>query len=126
MFVDVEPLLSAWLKTATGVQCVTELPATLETAVPLIEVGRIGGADSQVVIDAATVDVTCWGATRDTARKLAYLVQDWLLFHLPGTSVPGGVVLRVVCVSGPAWQPYDNTAVRRVHALYQFHVQSHG
>jgi hypothetical protein len=125
MFVDVEPMLSGWLKGATGVQCVTELPATLETAVPLIEVGRIGGSDSQVVIDAATVDVTCWGGTRDTARKLAYLVQDQMRVHLPGSPAPGGVVTFVNTVSGPTWLPYDNTAVRRFHATFQVFVRSH-
>jgi len=119
MYVDTEPMLTTWLAAVTSLRCVTELPATLETAVPLIEVGRIGGTDRDLVVDGSTVDITCWGSTRDTARKLALLVQDRMRFRLPGTNVAGGTVMSVNCVSGPTWLPYDNTKVRRFHGTYQ-------
>jgi len=125
MFVDVEPMLTTWLSSQLGIRCVTELPSTLATSVPLVEVGRIGGADSQIVVDAARVDITCWGSTRDTARKLAYQVQDLIRVHLPGLRVPGGVVIFADTVSGPTWLPYDDTAVRRFHCTFQVFVRSH-
>lgn len=123
--VDVEPSILAWLAARTGARCVTELPSDLIGSVPLIEVGRIGGSDRVLTMDAARVDITCFAAApRDNARKLAYQVHDLLRLRLPGTVVPGGVVLRVLTESGPTWLPYDNTSVRRFAATYEITVHS--
>jgi hypothetical protein len=54
---DVERLLVAYLGAALGVRVVTDLPANLQQILPLVQVGRVGGADDVVTIDHARVDV---------------------------------------------------------------------
>lgn len=123
MIVDIEAALVPWLNIATSVRCVTELPANLADAVPIIEITRIGGADDVQSIDAATVDVTCYSGNRINARALAYRVQG-ILRLAAGSAVTGGVLLRVRTISAPSWQPYDDTNVRRFGATYQVFTQS--
>jgi hypothetical protein len=125
LYVDIEAALVTWLKTALGgTRCVTELPADLGTVVPLVEIGRIGGTDPTISIDRANVDITCFAATRADARALAYQVWGVLRTNLIGTSLGGGVVLRVDTASAPAWHPYDDPAVRRFGATYQITTQT--
>jgi hypothetical protein len=54
---DVERLLVTYLGAALGVRVVTDLPANLQQILPLVQVGRVGGADDTVTIDHARVDV---------------------------------------------------------------------
>lgn len=111
--VDVERALCGWLSGTLAARCVTELPADLAEVLPLIQVGRIGGVDPYPGIDDATVDVTAFAGTYADASTLAYRAWTALRLQLPGTSVPGGTVLRVRTLSAPAFHPYDNPAVRR-------------
>ena len=122
--VDVEAALVPWLNAHTSTRCLTELPADLASVLPVIQVGRIGGADGVVSIDEATVDVTCFGASRITARALAYRVQSILRTALPGAVDTGGVVLRVQTVSGPTYLPFDDPNLRRFGATYQIVTQA--
>jgi hypothetical protein len=122
--VDIEAALVPWLNTRSSTRCVTELPANLAAVLPLIQVGRIGGADGVVTIDEATVDVTCFGATRTTARALAYRVQSILRTNLPGAAVTGGIVLRVNTLSGPTYLPFADETLRRFGATYQIVTQA--
>jgi hypothetical protein len=126
---DVESAVLLWLAAQLDpIRCVTELPSTLETSVPLVEVGRIGGADRVPGLDHARIDVTCFAGTKNglraEARALAYRVHDLLRFSLTGSPVAGGFVSRVVTESGPSWLPYDNPAVRRFGATYEITVHT--
>jgi hypothetical protein len=120
-YVDVERLLVSWLNVHLTIRCVTDLPATLP--LPIIQVGRIGGTDTNRGIDVPMVDIECYAADRPSARSVAESVRDVLRFSLPGTSVNGAYVARVDTVSGPARRPYDNTNVVRYVATYSIHLQ---
>lgn len=125
--VDVEAGVAGWLRAAyagVGLRVVTEVPANLAEVLPLTQVTRIGGADTAVVLDLATVDFDFWAADRAAARALALDVHVRLRFALPGAAIPGGVVCRVDTLTAPAWRPWNNTAVRRFGASYQITVQA--
>jgi hypothetical protein len=120
-YVDVERLLVTWLNGHLGVRCVTDLPATLP--LPIIQVGRIGGTDTDRGVDIAMVDIECYAADRPSAQDLAERVRNALRYLVPGTNVSGTYVARVDTVSGPARRPYDNTNVTRYVATYSLHIQ---
>jgi hypothetical protein len=120
-YVDVERLLVGWLHTTLAVRCVTDLPATLP--LPIVQVGRIGGTDTDRGVDAAMVDIECYAADRPTTQALAENVRNALRYVLPGTTVGGTYVSRVDTVSGPARRPYDNTNVTRYVGTYSLHLQ---
>jgi hypothetical protein len=122
--VDVERALCGWLTASLSARCVTELPADLADVVPLLQVGRLGGVDPVPGIDDATVDVTAFADTYANASALAYRAWTALRLQLPGTSVPGGTVLRVRTLSAPTFHPYDNPAVRRFGSTFVITTQS--
>jgi hypothetical protein len=117
---DVERLLVTYLGAALGVRVVTDLPANLQQILPLVQVGRVGGADDVVTIDHARVDVDVVATGRGAAVELAERCRDALRMSLPGQVVDGVTVSRVRTGKGPAWRPYDDTTnVRRFGATYE-------
>jgi hypothetical protein len=117
---DVERLLVTYLGAALGVRVVTDLPANLQQILPLVQVGRVGGADDVVTIDRARVDVDVFATGRGAAVELAERCRDALRMSLPGQVVGGVTVSRVRTGEGPAWRPYDDTTgVRRFGATYE-------
>ena len=103
---------------------VTELPATLSG--DTVRVTKVSGTDDGrfSVYEDAVVDFDCFAATRSTARTLAYAVRDYLRNTLPGETVGSAAfIVAVRSVNGPAWLPYDNTAVRRF--IYTAQVRIH-
>jgi hypothetical protein len=131
MLLDPELAIVTWLQAqlGPGVRCVTELPAELAAACPLVSVETFGGDDPEPVVDRAVLDVTAYAAGQDVARgqarSLALQVKELLRFHLPGSVVTGGSVSKVEPASGIQWQPYDNTTVRRFHASYRVVFTTH-
>lgn len=122
--VDIEAALTGWLRAALdGPRVVTELPATLQTDLPLVQVERLAGRGRDLIIDEPTVDVECFAATRADARALAYECQRLLRHVLPGQPITGGLARRVQELSGPAWRPYPNLAVRRFGLSVQITVR---
>jgi hypothetical protein len=122
-YVDVERLLVGWLHAHLGVRCSTDLPADLAAALPILQVGRIGGPDTVRGVDAPMIDIECYAADRPTALFWAEGVRNAFRYVLPGTNVNGTYVARVDTVSGPAQRPYDNTNVTRYVATYSLHLQ---
>lgn len=124
-FVAAEPLIRSWLagRFPAPVRVVTELPADLET-VPVLQVTRIGGADSLPVLDVANVDVDTFGPSREAARDLAEEVRAALRFELPGSVIEGALVAEVTTISAPRWVPYGNPNVRRFVASYRITIRS--
>lgn len=118
-FADVEKLLVGWLGTNLGVRVLTDTPLNLADILPVVRVTRFGGADTDVVLDRANVDVDCYAATRLDAYTLCEQVRGALLFSLAGKTVSRVTVARVQTISGPAWRPWDNTSLRRFGATYQ-------
>lgn len=120
-----------------SVRVVTELPANLEDALPVIEIERIGGiASFPALLDWPRMDVWCYAkssgtpgqldyvSARSAARDLAEQVRAALLFQLPGQSAAGGFVAAVTEQQAPVWRPFDNTDVRRFQATYSFAIRS--
>lgn len=124
--VDPEVAVVAWLKSAfgsNGVRVVTELPAKLLEACPLLMVNGIGGSDTDHILDDARIDVSAFAATRSAARTLARQAKDSLRFDCPGrplTTPDGRVFISEINTNSlPKWVPYDDTDVRRFEATYQ-------
>lgn len=114
--------MQAWLQSSfPQARVVTETPDTMEKVVPVIQVERIGGANSHTV-DRPTISVDVYDSNRDAARKLAELVRDAVLYALPETTITVGAVQAVVSksgtISGPSIRPYINTGLRRFGATY--------
>lgn len=124
--VDVEAAVAEWLRGQLGAghRVVTETPADLVAALPLVRVDRIGGSDYSVVFDRATVDVDCWHVDRLSARALALTVHGLLRYGLPGQRIPGGVVCTVGTGSAPGWRTWDDSTIRRFGGTYQIVVQA--
>jgi hypothetical protein len=122
---DIEAILIGWLAARyTDCRVCTELPAELPAKT--IQVVRIGGAPENVIpFELPRVDVDVYAGDRAIARQLAAGLQWDLTFKLPGyTAGDGTRVVAVRCETGPAWAPYDNTAVRRMTATYEFRTHN--
>lgn len=123
--IPAEHVVVAWLEAdLTGVRVVTETPKDLATEVPLVQVVGIGGSDSVLTLDTATIDVDAFALTREAARDLAERARTSMRVTLPGRTVAGAFVARVETVSAPKWVPYDNTALRRFVATYRVDIRS--
>jgi len=125
-FSGVEALLIGWTADQLGVRCLTDLPADLASAAPIVQIVRIGGPsdDSFSNFQAATVSVDCFAADRLAATTLAQQLDDAWRKVLPGAAVSGAVVGKVRTLTGASWRPWDDTAVRRVGATYQVWVKA--
>lgn len=123
-YVDVELMLTTYIRTRQACGAVTELPANLTAAVPVAVVRRIAGGDEQLTLDQAIVDVDVYAADRAAARLLSDQIRSDFRLHLTGYISGGGVVAKVETINGPFWVPYDNTNVRRYTAGYRVTVHS--
>lgn len=122
-YADAELLAVTWLTPRLGVRVVTDTPAEMAKALPLVQVTRYGGADGQPTLDRVQLDVDCYTDNRRTALQLAEQVRDALRFDLPGTTVDGALVCAVDTIGAPAWRPFDVTGVRRFGASYRLIIQ---
>lgn len=105
------------------IRVLTELPATLDGVLPVVQVARIGGPVGQLGLDAPNVDVDCYAATRIDARNLAYRVNG-LVLGLRNSASTDGVVFAARSDNGPAWRPYDNLGLRRFGASYTLSIRA--
>lgn len=123
--VAAESFVRNWLATQfPAARVVTETPANLGEALPVIEVTRFGGSDDVIVLDSANIDIDVYAATRDAARTLGEQVRTALRLHLPGYASAGAAVQSVTTISAPRSVPYDNTNLRRFNAAYRITIHS--
>lgn len=125
-YVDVERLLVPWLGEQCQCRVVTDLPANLDTQVPLLQIQRVGGTDPRPGLDFVGLDVDAYGPDRATAVSYAEDARYALRFELPGTQIEGAVFTRVDTTEAPALRPYDNTKLRRFGATYRLIVHNIG
>lgn len=120
-FGGVEALLIGWLPSQVTARALTDLPATLASDVPVVQIVRVGGPsdDNDPTLVAATVSVDCFAADRIAAITLSQQVDDAFRKALPGTLAGGASVTKVRTLTGPSWRPWNDTQVRRVGATYQ-------
>ncbi len=121
--IDIEALLVAWLEgVIEDVTASTETPPDLDDRLPWLQVVRIGGSYDGFRLDRPTVDIAAYDSTGPLASALAAQVQVLIHEQLARTKVGTAVVSRVVTIAGPHFVPYDNPAMRRYEATYQFVV----
>lgn len=126
-YVDVEDMLTGWLKTTLGFVNVTnELPANLVDLIrsnPVIVLERIGGNDTLITFDVARVDVDVFANSRDGAKLHAATIHGAALTRLRGYIHNGTAVAKVTTVSAPVHAPYDSrNVIRRVRMTLQIHL----
>ncbi len=125
MTVDVEKVLTRWLRTAFDVRTCTELPAAFETVLPLVQVVTVGGSGARFR-GSPRVDLDVYADTYDAARTLALQITD-ALKSLRGPLEPGAIVTDTRVDSLPSARPYANPAVRRIGSTVtvSLHPASH-
>jgi hypothetical protein len=118
LFPDIEVLLVAYLSGKTGRRVVTELPADLDSELPVIKVACGTGDDDSFRLDRSVVDVDVFAANRSSAASLADGVREFLLEDLHTAPRPTGVVTGVRTIAKPRWVPDPNPNLRRYTASY--------
>lgn len=98
----------------------TEVPADLQSRMPYIRVGRIGGADNGRT-DFPIIDVDFFAATRDVALAGAEAVRDRLTgsYHF----VNGVLIDSVTTVVGPRELVWLGMGVRRFTGTYRLETR---
>jgi hypothetical protein len=117
--VDVEAELVAWLKAQLAVRVVTDLPANLEGAAPVVQIARVGGDDDGIRLDRAIVDVDVFAATRPASSQLMTRTRVALLTQLRGVVTSGATFTSARTISAPSWRPYENNNLRRFGATFE-------
>ncbi len=98
-----------------------ELDNNLADELPTIQVQQIpAGDDDGLRLARMLVDIDVYAATRADAITLAREVHAWVTGELRGSTGPTLVIGRTSALTLPAPRPYENTALRRVGATYQF------
>ncbi|MFD0276173.1 hypothetical protein ACFVHB_20030 [Kitasatospora sp. NPDC127111] len=110
--VDVEAVLTRWLRARFDVRSCTELPANLEDVLPVVQVATVGGLAARFSAR-PRVDVDVYAADYVAARTLALRIRDALITWR-GPAEPGAVVSETSIDAEPKRRPYENPALRRI------------
>jgi hypothetical protein len=98
-----------------------ELDNNLANELPTIQVQQIpGGDDDGLRLARMLVDIDVYAASRADAITLARDVHAWVTGELRGSTGTSIVIGRTAALALPAPRPYENTALRRVGATYEF------
>ena len=98
-----------------------ELDNNLLNELPTIQINQIpAGGDDGVRLARMLVDIDTYHRTRAEAIALAREVHVWVTGELRGSSSSSLVFGRTGALTLPAARPYENTALRRVGATYEF------
>lgn len=98
-----------------------ELDNNLANELPTIQIQQIpGGDDDGLRLARMLVDIDVYAASRAEAITLARAVHAWVTGELRGSAGATLVIGRANALALPAPRPYENTALRRVGATYQF------
>jgi hypothetical protein len=122
--VDVELEVIVWLRARLDPDVVVrdETDNNLLNELPTVQVQRIpSGGDDGIRLDRAFIDIDVYAATRAEAIGLSATIRGLLLTELRGTSTEAAVFSRVGTISAPGVRPYENTALRRVGAVYEIY-----
>lgn len=119
MFPDIELVLVTYLQAQNLGRVVTELPADLKNAAPVIQVARVTGGDDSFRLDGPVVDIDTFATTRAASWALSQQILTLLKTDLRGKVVANAVVTKAATIAGPRWLAFDDTNVRRYSASYQ-------
>ncbi len=116
LFPDAELVLQAWIRGMTlgaTVRVVTDLPADLDAALPVVQVTRIGGAMVHpALLDGPRMDVDVYAASRAQASEIARKIAG-KVHTLRGQAGGGAVITDVREEIGVGWRPDLNDRIRR-------------
>jgi hypothetical protein len=85
-----------------------------------VRLTRIGGANADIWVDRATVEVDVWGFSDHTMDvSIAAREIQTSLLGLAGKQVTNGVIQHVTTISGPRRLPEVNTRLSRYNASYE-------
>lgn len=117
LFADVEQLVVLLLADALDCRVSTELPAHIETVLPVVRVSRTGGPDDKIT-DSARIDVETFHSDRGRSWDLAQQAREAM--HAAAHTVVGGRLIDTVDTeTAPMWIDYANDSVRRYTATYR-------
>lgn len=98
-----------------------ELDNNLANELPTIQIQQIpGGDDDGLRLARLLVDIDVYATSRADAITLARDVHAWVTGELRGSTGASIVIGRTAALALPAPRPYENTALRRVGATYEF------
>ncbi|MEV8396283.1 hypothetical protein ACFVAF_34585 [Streptomyces sp. NPDC057596] len=118
MWPDIElAVMKALRPRLPGVRVTDEVPAKVETLLPVVVVQLGPGADD-LISDTVTIDVQAFAVDRGAMWKLAEQAREAML-SLSGTYAGGLPVDTVDTESRPVEVPYGNPALRRAVASYR-------
>lgn len=122
-FADVEVELFGYLSTRySSLRFSTSLPGQISQTT--VRIKRISGANRDVLIDRAIVDIDVYSPTSEAdASTQARAIQATLL-AMTGTATSNGVVQRVMTINGPRWLPTDNQSLTRYGATYEISIRA--
>ncbi|MET9813143.1 hypothetical protein [Streptomyces sp. NPDC006355] len=122
--VDVELEVMVWLRARLDPDVVVrdETDNNLLNELPTVQVQRIpAGGDDGIRLDRAFIDIDVYAVTRTEAIALSATIRGLLLTELRGASTDAAVFTRVGTIGAPGVRPYENTALRRVGAVYEIY-----
>lgn len=122
VFPDVEiELLGLLGAKFPGYRFSTSLPGNV--AALNVRIKRISGANRDLAIDRAIVDIDVFSPTGEAnASTAARAIQAALLVFNGPTA--NGVIQRVVTISGPRWLPEANATLIRYGATYEVSIRA--
>ncbi len=125
MAADIEALLCPWLTAKTLYIAAAELPPGFpgeeEPITPMTLVTEIGGPGQRVPgLDRCDVHIESFGPDRETARALAELTRDLVMYQLPAELFDDGKTTfsKVETTSKPSRLPYGGGVYRYLAAYY--------
>ncbi|WP_433224470.1 hypothetical protein [Microtetraspora malaysiensis] len=119
-FPDVEEAVTGFLRERMpGVGFGTTTRGDYDAPTPFVLVHRIGGYMSWPALDYATVDVECWGPSREAAHDTAQRVNALMM----GTRLRASPFARVSVTSGLMFLPDDVTGISRWLMTFQVAVR---
>ncbi len=119
LFPDAETVMLGFIRGFDATwRIVTELPGSLESVLPVVQVTRIGGSTRYAsLLDRPRIDIDVFTSSRATARTAALKIQSKMP-RIRGMTASGAVVTDVVEEVGPSWRPDFNPNVRRFGLTY--------
>lgn len=121
-------VVKAFFTAQDSIRTVSELPANLETVLPVRQILTAGGGMVGRVLRTPRIAIHSFATSngdsdQSPALLLASSDYDLMMFTLPGKTFAGATVSAVEVVSQPDIVPYENPALRRAVAIYQVYLR---
>lgn len=124
LFPDAELLLIGLIRAMDLTwRVVTDLPANMESVLPVIQVTRIGGSTRYAaLLDRPRMDIDIYAATRLAAANAGRKIQSKMP-TIRGITASGGVITDVTEELGVSWRPDRNENIRRMGMTFVLGVR---